>query len=79
MKRDFEKISFTIWNYDTFCRIEANDCRTDIRKLADGACIFDMNVLLGELDRINNELEKINAVPVFMIASSSYKGGAYAV
>ena len=33
-----EKVMFTVWNNGDFCRIEANDCRTEIRKIADYVC-----------------------------------------
>lgn len=78
MRSEAEKISFTIWNYGDFCRIEANDCRTTIRNLSDGACIFDLDILLHELDRIGAELEKINAIPVFTTAPRiKSEGGQY--
>jgi len=65
-----KKIPFTIWIHNDFCRIEANDCRAKIRALSDGACICDIEVLMFELDRINKELAKINAIPVYTVEGS---------
>ena len=70
MRSDAEKISFTIWNNrGGWFRITANDCRTEIRKLSDGACICDAEMLAEELNRLNKELAKRNAYPVYNVAS----------
>lgn len=69
MQGDFEKIAFTIWNNKGMCRIEANDCRSEIRALSNGACISDMEVLNYELNRINVELAKRRAYPVYTVCS----------
>lgn len=67
---NYKKIPFTIWIHDDFCRIEANDCRSKIRALSDGACICDISVLMSELDRINKELKKMGAIPVYTVEGS---------
>lgn len=59
-------IFFNIWNHGDFCRIETSDCRQAVRNISDGACIFDINILLSEIWRISNECEKIGARAVFI-------------
>ena len=61
-----EKVMFTVWNHGDLCRIEANDYRTEIRKISDGACILSLDVLLAELNRIDKEMEKRGYIAVFV-------------
>lgn len=63
-----ETIKFRIIKVsNNMCRIEANDCRTIYRKIADGACICSLDVMLEEMEHITNEVRKLgnNALFIF--------------
>lgn len=63
-----EKIKFRIIKIsDDMCRIEANDCRSIYRKIADGACICSLEVMLAEMEHITNEVEKLGNEATFFI------------
>ena len=64
-----EKIKFTIFTCgDNMCRIEANDCRSTYRKISDGACICSLDVMLLEMQRISEEVEKLGNIACFIMA-----------
>jgi hypothetical protein len=64
-----EKIKFTIFTCgDNMCRIEANDCRSTYRKISDGACICSFDVMLLEMQRISEEVEKLGNIAHFIMA-----------
>ena len=51
-----EKLTFDIFKLDdSMCIIHARNVRTDIRKLANGGCICDIETLLDEMERIKDE------------------------
>lgn len=61
-----EKIVFNILMHsDNMCRIVARDIRTDIRKLSDGGCISDYNILISEMVHITNKAYNIGYEAVF--------------
>lgn len=49
------------------CRIETLDCRSVYRKIANGACICSLDVMLGEMQYITNEVEKLGNKAAFGI------------
>ena len=49
------------------CRIETSDCRSIYRKIADGACICSLEIMLGEIEHITNEVEKLGNKAVFIM------------
>ena len=49
------------------CRIEAVDCRSIYRKIADGGCICSLDVMLSEMKHITNEVEKLGNKAVFVM------------
>lgn len=48
------------------CRIEAVDCRSIYRKIAGGACICSLDVMLSEMEHITSEVEKLGNKAVFV-------------
>lgn len=64
-----EKVVFIIWPVsDDMCRIEASDCRQEVRNLADGACICGLNVMLAEIKSISEKAECLGLKAVFELA-----------
>ena len=62
-----ETIKFRIIKVsDDMCRIEAKDIRSIYRKIADGGCICSLDVMLAEMERITNEVEKLGNKAVFV-------------
>ena len=51
---------------DDMCRIETTDCRSIYRKIADGGCIYSLNVMISEMEHITNEVEKLGNKAVFI-------------
>lgn len=63
-----EEIKFRIIKCcNDMCRIEASDCRSIYRKIADGACICSLDVMLGEIEHITNEVEKLGNKAIFVM------------
>lgn len=63
-----EEIRFTIIKVsENMCRIETSDCRSIYRKIADGACICSLDVMLAEMEHISNEVEKLGNKAVFVM------------
>jgi hypothetical protein len=63
-----ETIKFRIIKHcDDMCRIEAVDCRTLYRDIADEACICSLDVMLGEIEHITNEVEKLGNKAIFVM------------
>lgn len=63
-----ERVIFDIWVIDTdMCRIVANSCNSEIRKLSDGGCICDITTLFDEMDRIKDEMSMLGYNAVFDI------------
>lgn len=48
------------------CRIETTDCRSIYRKIADGACICSLEIMLAEMEHITSEVEKLGNKAVFV-------------
>lgn len=64
-----EQIKFNIIKVsDDMCRIETSDCRGIYRKIADGACICSLSIMLAEMEHISNEVEKLGNRAVFVMA-----------
>ncbi len=64
-----EKVIFMIWPVSNdMCRIEASDCRQEVRNLADGGCICSLEVMLGEMKAISDNAEKLGYRAVFQLA-----------
>lgn len=51
---------------DDMCRIETTDCRSIYRKIADGACICSLDVMLAEMEHITKEVEKHGNKAIFI-------------
>ena len=49
------------------CRIEARDCRSIYRDIADGGCICSLDVMLAEIEHITNEVENLGNNAMFII------------
>lgn len=66
-----ETIRYNIYicEHYNMCRIVSNDIRTVYRKLSDGACITSLDVLLLEVERITQEVEKLGNKAVFTSCS----------
>ena len=65
-----EKVVFMIWRIgNDMCRIEASDCRQEVRNLADGGCICSLEVMLGVMNAISDKIEKLGFVAVFQLAN----------
>lgn len=63
-----ETIKFRIINISNdMCRIEVSDCRSIYRKISDGACICTLEIMLGEMQHITNEVEKLGNKAIFVI------------
>ena len=63
-----ETIKFRVIKHsDDMCRIEAVDCRSIYRKIADGGCICSLDVMLAEMEHITNEVEKLGNKAVFVM------------
>lgn len=63
-----EEIKFRIIKEsENMCRIETSDCRSVYRKIADGACICSLEVMLGEIEHITNEVNKLGNKAVFVM------------
>lgn len=62
-----DTIKFMIQRSSTMCRIVARDIRTDIRKLSDGGCIGDMEILLDEMENIKQKAKEMGFNVVFEI------------
>lgn len=63
-----ETIKFRIIKVSNdMCRIEANDCRSIYRNIADGACICSLDVMLEEMEHITKKVENLgnNAIFIF--------------
>lgn len=64
---DLETIIFRITDiHDNQCRIVTNDCRTAYRKIATGACLCSLDILLQEMEHITKEVDKIGSKAVFV-------------
>lgn len=62
-----EKIRFRIIKCcNDMCRIEACDCRSVYRKIADGACICSIDVMLLEIEHITKEVERLGNEAYFV-------------
>ena len=62
-----ETIKFRIVKVsDDMCRIAACDCRTVYRKIADGACICSIEVMLSEMESITKEVENLGNRAIFV-------------
>lgn len=57
---------------DDMCRIVARDIRTVIRKLSDGGCICNIEVLLDEMERIENEASAMGYEVVFKTVTTEW-------
>ena len=67
-ENDMETIKFRIIKHDNdMCRIEASDCRSIYRNIADGGCICSLGVMLSEMEHITNEVEKLGNKAVFIM------------
>ena len=63
-----EEIKFRIIKCSNdMCRIETSDCRSIYRKIAKGACICSLDVMLSEIEHINIEVEKLGNEAVFVM------------
>lgn len=63
-----ETIKFRIITVgNNMCRIEANDCRAIYGKLADGACICSLDVMLAEMKHITKEVNAFGNNAIFII------------
>lgn len=63
-----ETIKFRIiTESNNMCRIETCDCRTVYKKMADGACICSLDVMLAEMKYITQEVEKLGNNVIFII------------
>jgi len=63
-----ETIKFRIIKVsDDMCRIEANDCRTIYRNIADGACICSLSIMLSEMAHITKKVERLGNTAAFII------------
>ena len=63
-----ETIKFRIiTESNNMCRIETSDCRTVYRKIADGACICSLEIMLAKMEYITKEVEKLGNNAVFVM------------
>ena len=68
MEKNMETIKFRIIKENCdMCRIETSDCRTVYRNIADGACICSLDVMLSEIERISNKVEKLGNKAVLVL------------
>ena len=64
-----ETITFTIFICgNNMCRIETTDCRSIYRKIADGACICSLEIMIEEMKHISKEVENLGNKAIFVIA-----------
>lgn len=62
-----EEIKFRVIVNGDMCRIEARDIRREIRNISGGGCICSLDVMLGEMQRINADAEKAGFHAVFIM------------
>ena len=63
-----ETIKFRVIKHSNdMCRIEAVDCRSIYRKIADCGCICSLDVILAEMEHITKEVKKLGNEAVFVI------------
>ena len=52
------------------CRIETSDCRAIYRKMANGACICSLDVMLTEMEEITNKVDNLGNKAIFQFFNS---------
>lgn len=67
-----ETIKFMVIKHSNdMCRIETTDIRHIYRKIADGACICSLDVMLSEMEHITNEVENLGNKAVFIMSETN--------
>lgn len=67
-----ETIKFIIWNHHNLCYIATSDIRKEIRKLSEGGCIGELDILLDEMSRIKREAKSTGYDVVFEIIGEEF-------